>query len=412
MTTTRREFLAGGAAAAGAFGMPGLPAGTGDRAFVAIQVEGGWDYLSMLIPADHWAYQQARPNLRIPRWATLPVTSGFDWFWHPSLAAFRALFDRGDLAIIQNIGYPTPDLSHFESIKKWHSGDPTVGSFRSGWLGRYLSQAYLGGSPLPALDVEGYPSPVFAGHRVPAMIDVRSMAFHFDWNSPEDSAMGRLAIEANTAVAELVAQGLARDIGVRANQGIRFAGALQQIGAGYSPRVAYPATELAERLKVAARYISAGAPIQVYHTKTSGFDTHSLQADRGAPQSGQLAQLLLNVAESVRAFLDDMAAWGRGSDVVVYLYSEFGRRVSENGALGTDHGHGGVGFLAGQPVNGGLYGQTPDLAALHRPNESYYIPHDGNTTDFRSVYATVLERWLQVNSAPILGGTFPILGAL
>lgn len=413
MKTTRRGFLASGAATAGAAGLGNLaPAGTADRTFVAIQIEGGWDYLSMLIPADHPAYNEARPNLRIPRSSTLQVTGGWDWYWHPSLAPLRDLFDRGDLAIIENIGYPTPDLSHFESIKKWHAGDPTVGALRSGWLGRYLNTGYSIGSPIPALDVEPYPSPVFAGHRVPALIDVGTLSLQFDWNSPEDSAVGRLAIEANSGLTEILSSGLALDISARANQAIRFSGALRQLGATYSPRASYPGTELAGNLRLAARYIGAGAPIQLYHMKTSGFDTHSLQAQRGAPTAGNLANLLSDVAQAVRAFLDDVAAWGRADDVVVLLYSEFGRRVSENGALGTDHGHGGVAFLAGAPVNGGRYGQTPDLTAIHRPFESYYIPYDSRSTDFRSVYATVLERWLQVASAPILGGSFPILGAL
>jgi len=414
MRTTRRGFLAGSAAAVGAARLPALAPkpGVGDRALVAIQVEGGWDYLSMLVPADHAAYREARPNLKIPRSATLTVQGGFDWYWHPRLAPFRDLFDRGDLAIVENVGYPSPDLSHFQSIKKWHTADPSAGAFHSGWMGRYLGSAYNGYSPLPALDIEPYVSPVFASYRVPAVLDAGSLSLSFDWNSPEDSAVGRLALETSTAYTELVGTGLLREVAAQQVHAQRFANALREMGRSYSPRASYPSTGLASGLKLAARYLSAGVPIQLFHLKTSGFDTHSLQAVRGDTARGQFADLIGELAAAVKAFLDDVNSWGRGSDVVVMLYSEFGRRVSENGAMGTDHGHGSVMFLGGQPVNGGRYGQTPDLASIHRPNESYYIPFDGRSTDFRRVYATVLERWIQVPSAPILGGTFAPLNAL
>lgn len=424
MSTTRRGFLAGSAAAVGAAKLPAvfptdatlrggaLPAGVGDRCVVAIQVEGGWDYLSMLIPADHWAYQEARPNLKIPRSATLDVEAGWDWYWHPSLRPFRDLYSRGDLAIIENVGYPTPDLSHFESIKKWHAADPTVGSFRNGWMGRYLANAYSGYSPLPALDLEPYPSPVFSGYRVPAVVDAGSLNLNFDWNSPEDSAVGRLALESGAAYTEMATTGLIHEVAALEAHAHRFAGALRELGRGYSPRVGYPNTPLSSELQLAARYLSAGAPIQLFHLKTSGFDTHSLQALRNDTGRGQFATLIGDLSAAVKAFLDDIRAWGRGSDVVVMLYSEFGRRVSENGAMGTDHGHGGVAFLAGEPVNGGRYGQTPDLTAIHRPNESYYLPFDARSTDFRRLYATVLERWFQVASGPVLGGAFAPLNAL
>jgi uncharacterized protein (DUF1501 family) len=405
--------LASGAAAVGSAGLTlPAPAGGGNRVLVVIQVEGGWDYLSMLVPADHPAYQQARPSLRIPRWSTLQVDGSWDWYWHPDLAPFRDLYDRGDLAIIENVGHPGPDLSHFESIKKWHAGDPSATAFRHGWLGRYLSQAYSGPSVLPALDIEPYPSPVFAGARVPAILDADSLRLNFDWNSPEDSAVGRLALEASTALSEIVSTGLTHDVAALTAHAHRFANALRELGRGYGARANYPGTPLSSQLQLAARYISSRAPIHLYHLKTSGFDTHSLQALQSDPVRGQLATLLRDLSAGVKAFLDDVSAWGRGSDVVVVLYSEFGRRVSENGALGTDHGHGNVAFLAGEPVNGGRYGQTPDLNAIHRPGESYYIPFDWRSTDFRSVYATLLERWLQVASGPILGGNFPLLNVL
>lgn len=411
--TTRRGFLAGSAAALGAARLSAQPPrpGSSDRVLVVVQVEGGWDYLSMLVPADHWAYQAARPNLKIPRSRTLTVESGFDWYWHPSLSSLRDLYDRGDLAIIENVGHPNPDLSHFQSIAKWHGADTSGGSFREGWLGRYL-RAHGAASPLPALDIEPYPSPVFAGFRVPAVVNIGSLSLGYDWNSPEDSAVARLVVEASAQVTEYVATGTTRDVAAMTTHAHRFAGALREIGRGYSPRAGYPSTPLASQLQIAARYVSAGAPVSLYHLKTSGFDTHSLQAQRGDTATGAFAVLVRDLSTSIKAFLDDVNAWGRGSDVVVLLYSEFGRRVTENGALGTDHGHGSVMFLAGQSVNGGRYGQTPDLGAIHRPNESYYLPYDGRSTDFRRVYATVLENWFQVPSAPILNGSFAPLGAL
>ncbi len=416
---TRREILGAGIAGTLCGALPGQgksPAGGGglaglDRTLVAIEVAGGWDYLSMLIPTEHPVYQRERPNLKIPRAATLAVDGAWDWRWHPALAPLKAVYDRGDLGIVENVGHPGPDLSHFSSIKKWQAADVSGATFLDGWLGRYLTRTFGPGYG-PGLDIEPYPSPVFAGAMVPALLDVGTLALNFDWSSSEDSAMGRLAIQTNAMVAELLTTGHARAIAARTVQAHRYADYLRTAGASYAPRATYPATELSRDLQLAARLISAAAPIHVMHARTSGFDTHALQADRGDPTRGELATQLGEVAGAVKAFLDDVQAWGRGNNVVVLLYSEFGRRVSENGALGTDHGHGGVAFLAGAPVNGGRYGLTPDLTAIQRPGESFYLPFDARSTDFRRVYATVLERWLQVPSAPILNGTFPLLGAL
>ena len=131
-----------------------------------------------------------------------------------------------------------------------------------------------------------------------------------------------------------------------------------------------------------------------------------------AAETGTLANNLSDVAGSVKAFLDDIKAHGKEKKVVVMLFSEFGRRLGENGSLGTDHGHGGLAFLAGDPVNGGMFGKAPDLTKARTPYNKYYIPFDGLSTDFRSMYATVIERWFGVPSGPILGGSFPLLGAL
>lgn len=415
--SSRREFLGGGAAMLTAAGTGGrsLFGGTGpagnDRTLVAIEIAGGWDYLSMLIPTEHPVYQRERPNLRIPRSATLAVDSTWDWRWHPALAPLKVLFDRGDLAIIENVGHAGPDLSHFSSIKKWQSGDISGAPFMDGWLGRYLTRTFGPGYG-PGLDIEPYPSAVFAGAKVPALLDIGTLALNFDWSSSEDSAVGRLAIETNALVAELLTSGHTQAIAERTVQAHRYAEYLRNLGSSYQPRASYPGTELAGNLQLAAKLVSAAAPIRAMHLRTSGFDTHSLQAEAWDPARGELATRLGDLATAVRAFLDDVRAWGRGANVVVMLYSEFGRRVTENGALGTDHGHGGVAFLAGEPVHGGRYGQTPDLTAIQRPGESFYLPFDARSTDFRRIYATVLENWLQVPSAPILNGTFAPLGAL
>ncbi len=420
MTTSRRDFLVSGAVAGAA--SPLLSArlapswlqakGKSLKKLVVIQIRGGWDYLNFIIQANHPVYQAARPNLRIAQANTLPIQAGLDYYWHPALQPFKDLYDRGDLAIINNIGYPNPDLSHFESEKKWYAGDPSISVLQDGWLARYLDLGYSGTFGIPAINVESSLNPAFSGARVPVLTNINQFAFQYDPGTAADNQLEAALLRSNALLLrdpsnpdlQLVAQGVVDAVDASAQ--------LQSVGSGYVPAVTYPAGGLSDALRLAARYIIYNLPTETYYTSTGGYDTHANEVVAAAPHTGTLANLLATLAGSIKAFLDDLAAQGHGNDAVVMVFSEFSRRVGENGSLGTDHGHGGVAFLAGQPVNAGVYGNFPDLSLATTPYNNYYVPFNGLSTDFRSLYATVIERVLGTAHAPILGGTFPLLGAL
>ncbi len=416
MTTSRRQFLAAGAAAGAA--IPFLRPGqawlhgaprTPGRTLVIVQARGAWDYLNMIVPATHPNYIAGRPNLRIPQGSCLTLRAGASYWWAPAMQPFKDLYDRGDLAIVHNIGYPQPNLSHFESEKKWYAGNPAVSVLQRGWLARWLDN-FTGTAQVPAVDIESRLNGAFSGQRVPVMTSTEGFRFAADPGTPNDNTLELQLLASNAAVLRptadpylsYVAGGIA---GAAADSVL-----IQQAAASYVPGATYPTGALGDRLQLAASLITGGLGAELIVVDTGGFDTHANEAVSGAPHTGNLANLLANLTGAVKAFCDDMIAHARGQDVVVMAFSEFGRRVYQNGSLGTEHGHGGVAFLAGQPVIGGEIGTFPDLAAATSPQ--YYIPFSASSTDFRSLYATVLDRWLGVPHATVLGGTFPLLNAL
>ena len=428
----RRRFLKGSAGAAAAvpvLGGPlaGLPLASpleatggasaaggavSDPVLVVIEARGGWDYLSMLPPVDSWEYQVSRPHLKLSRWNTLELESGSSTRWHRELKSFKDLYDRGDLAIIQNVGSPNGDLSHFVSETRLRAADPWANSVRTGWLANYLTKAYTGGYPVPAIDVGYQQSESFEGAPVPIIANPDSLKLDFDFGTPHDSGIEKILLEVNAMMGTMRPASLVKECADRSLRAIREGQAFEYVGRNYTPQRTYPLGELSERLKVVARYVTSGLQTRVYHVSTTGFDTHAQQATLSKPHEGELARQLKNFSDTVKAFLEDVDSHGHGQRVVVMMVSEFGRRVTENGSIGTDHGHGGVAFLAGKPVNRGRYGQEPDLRSIHRQNQSYFIPWDGRSTDFRSIYATVLEKWLGVQHQLVLGQRFPMLGAL
>jgi len=426
MNTTRRTFLTTGLSAGAAVPFLGAKpswleaasaasaGGPEDYILVVVQAAGGWDGVNMLAEVDHPNYVAARPSLALPKSKVLTLQSGASHYWHPALQGFKTLFDDGDLAVIENIGYPQPNLSHFTSEKKWYAGDASVGSASTGWLSHYLDKGYPGSFDIPAIDLETRLNGSFLGSRVPVFRRIGDYRFEFDANyyAQLDNGLQLKTLVDNGTVIRSTGDSNLQFVADSTVDAVQDSALLQSVGSSYSPRGAYLTSNLGATLQIVARYITGGLQTQVYYTSTGGFDNHANEVISGAPETGAMATRLLDVAGNVKAFIDDMKAHGKGQKVVVMVYSEFGRRVGENGALGTDHGHGGIAFLAGQPVNGGRYGTPPDLNAATTPYNRYYIPHDSNSTDFRSMYATVLEKWFGVNHTTILNGTYPLLGAL
>jgi len=391
MQPTRRRFLVRGvqlAALAPLAGrVPSLAArGTArsgsaaDRVLVVIQLTGGNDGLNTVVPHRQDGYYRARPTLALARSSLAPLDD--DHGLHPALAPLRPLYDAGQLAVVQGAGPPAPDRSHFHSLRVWHTADPEDPSGDVGWLGRLADQlAARHPADLCALHVGSGDLPLSLwsrGFRVPTVRD------------PRGFRLRELAPAVERARDELLARGggsadlaFLRD----AARSAYATAARMEVLAERSSPVDYPSTTLARELALVARLVRGGFGTRIFHLELGGFDTHARQAPVHAALLGELSGALA-------AFLADLTADGLDRRVACLAFSEFGRRVRENGSRGTDHGAGAPLLVAGGSVRGGLRGTAPDLERLVEGD----VPA---TTDFRSVYAALETEWLRL--APSTG---------
>jgi uncharacterized protein (DUF1501 family) len=366
------------------------------RTLVVIELAGGNDGLNTVIPYADEAYYRARPALGIKREAAHAITP--ELALHPALSPVAELYRAGRVAIVQGVGYPNPNYSHFRAMEIIKSAVPEHYE-AVGWLGRYLDLAAgefdtefpavrVGNAVDHAVRAEQLRFPVIAGANAYAIqTDPR-------YNGDRTNRLNAFAAlntgdEHGRAMLPLI-QDTAQAAYVSARE-------LADMVSAYQTPVAYPERNgLAQGLKLLAEVIAAGVGTQVGYITIGGFDTH-------ANQQGQHQTLLGEYAAAVRAFYDDLVAHGVDDQVIILTTSEFGRRVAENGSGGTDHGSAESWFLTGTPVKGGTYGRYPSLTDLDNGNFKF-------TTDFRSVYATLLEEWLQGDATAVLGGNWDTLG--
>ena len=407
---TRREFLKQGMAVVSlGVAVPGVfaraaaaaaaerSAGTG-RTLVVVQLAGGLDGLNTVVPYADPAYRDVRAYLAMGEEDLLPLADGFAL--HPALGGFKQLFDEGKLAVVQGAGYPDPSFSHFKAMDIWQSADPEgVGS--TGWLGRYFDGIVdQDGHPLAGLSVgRGLPS-AFEAERatLPSVSSIES--FTLQPVTPRAEArqaslvsMYDLYRPTGTPFAALLDTTL--------DSAIASSAALNAAHEVYEPGVTYPESSLASGLRLLAELIDSQGgvtPLRVGHVTLGGFDTHTQQETR-------LEALLQELGDALAAFWADVSAHGHGGEVVVMTWSEFGRRVKGNAQDGTDHGAVGPMFLVGDAVRGGLHGEPPSLSNLDNGNLRYSV-------DFRSVYAALLERWLEAPADAILGRHFEPLDVI
>jgi uncharacterized protein (DUF1501 family) len=372
----------------------------GAKTLIVVEMAGGNDGLNAVIPYAEDAYYQARPTLAVRRGDALVLSDRVAL--HPSMARFKELWDRNRLAVVQGVGYPNFNLSHFRAMEIYRSGD--TGAYTGvGWLGRYLDSivAQAENVPFTAL-VAGQPgvNPAVSGQLFdpPAVTNAAAYQIATDGRYGGDRANRLNAFTAlnSTGADNRAMLPLLEDTADAAYASSRE---LQELVRGYSTAVEYPTTDIGNSLKLMAQVATADVGLQVGYVTKGGFDTHAGQANM---QNGQPA-LLRQVTEAIGAFLADIEAHGMADRVIVFVWSEFGRRVEENGSAGTDHGSAQPMFIAGTPVKGGLYGGLPSLIDLDNKNLKM-------TTDFRSVYATLLENWLRADADRILKGSYPNLG--
>ncbi len=373
--------------------LAGLPGGS-DRVLVLINFQGGNDGLNTVVPFGLPDYYRYRPTLGVPPNDVLRIdqTVGLN----PVLAPFKKLYDAGQVAIVQGVGYPQPDHSHFRSTEIWQTAAPTKYE-PTGWLGRYLDEAGLPKQNLfNAVALSNVlPEALIAKQTdVPAIDALRGYGLRSDRSSADREAFHEFVRDTTVPFrSPFLAQ-----VAQIEDHAQRGAEELPKLIAGYQPQATYPATALGRSLALAAQIVGSKLGTRVIYVQHGSFDTHTTQKQTQE-------RLLADFANSIGAFYQDLAAHGSDKRVLAMTFSEFGRRVGENASRGTDHGEAAPVFLVGGGVKGGLYGQHPDLARLNMGNLAY-------TTDFRTVYATVLERWLGRPSAAIVGGTFSQLPLL
>lgn len=354
-----------------------------DRVLVLIQLFGGNDGLNTIIPVENDLYYRARPTLAMPKHLATSFTS--DLYMHPSMAPLKSMYQEGQMALVQNVGYPAPDLSHFRSTDIWLTGSDADSYLTTGWMGRYLQETHPNFEDEPpafplAVQIGGLASMLFQGNG-------RNMGMSL--TSPE--VFERLAEEGSLYDAQAVPDAAyGREISFMrtvANDSFRYAQAIQDASNVGANSTEYPSNELGENLAVVARLIKGNLGARIYHVSLGGFDTHAEQRNAQSVREGAHADLLRFLAESVTAFQEDLNAEGYDERVLTMTFSEFGRRVEENGSQGTDHGTAAPLFVFGPSVNGGVFGSTPVLDDL---DEAGNMKFD---LDFRSLYATVLQDW-------------------
>ena len=390
-------------------------ASTNDRVLVIIQLHGGNDGLNTIIPMDQYSrYYHLRPNIAISDRgkrsyvkldSTLPVEDQVGL--HPDMIAVKEMYDKGQVAVVQGVGYENINGSHFRSRDIWYMGGGYGDQFDSGWVGRYLNhlypeypEAYPSRDMPDPLGIEVGNSVSLAFHRangIPAAISISNPNQFYDLvtgvgvDPPESVANTHYGKELRWIL----------DIEEKSNQ---YAGRLKELyeRGNNSSEVIYPEkypynapiertqNPLSAQLRMIARLMSGGSQTKVFVARIGGFDTHASQVESYDPSMGSHAALLYHLSESVKAFQDDLKALSLDHRVMTVTMSEFGRRAASNGSYGTDHGTTAPMFVFGSGVNPGVIGTNPDLDNLRHNN----LPEQH---DYRQVYGTILQDWLEAS---------------
>ncbi len=427
MTNTRRDFIRNGLTfvslgmtAPASLARAAAEAGSGaERAqsnggniLVVLQMFGGNDGLNTVIPYTDPLYYSNRPTIGLHKADILPISDKIGL--HPNMKPFQDLYKKGRLAIVQGVGYPNPNLSHFRSTEIWQTADPVSTVVQEGWLGRYFDDyGHIRTNPLDGINIGGeLPKTLYSDYG--SVVSMQNpAAFRLQPLYPyEQSAEVQAFLSLySKGTAARNAKDLVKRIGMDAytsSEKIQKALTTEQDNSptpgtayGQSLEVSYPAaangrpSALADSLHTIVKLIAADMGTRIFYVSTGGYDTH-------ANQRPTQDKLLADLAASIAAFFGELEQKGLADKVTLLTFSEFGRRVQENASAGTDHGTASSLFVVGGSVKGGLYGEYPALDDLNMGNFKF-------TTDFREVYATMLDKWLKVSSAKILEGSFNTL---
>ncbi len=365
---------------------------------VVIQLSGGLDFMNTLIPYQNGIIRDARPALSLPMEDTLPLDN--DLAWHPAAKALKELYDAGNVAVVQGVGWehlggPGADRSHFRATDIWHTCDSAkIGT--EGWLAKLIREFDpLSENPVTAVNFGlGLPRALAAsGVTVTSIGNLDKFGLMTDIEQEEERAedidiFKRLYTPGlgNGMVQDYLAQ--------TGTSVLKSADMLADAPTQYSSDVEYASNPIAEALRDVVRVHTAGLGTRIFYTQHQGYDHHS-------GEGILFPKLVTELTEAISDFMQDLRNHDASEEVTILVFTEFGRRIRDNGS-GTDHGSGGGCYLIGDGVEGGLYGEYPSL----EPKDWLYGEDLQHTIDFRSVYTTVLEQWMAVDANPIVGGNF------
>lgn len=396
MLIKRRDFLKTGSLATAslllprflkAVDAPGILPAKG-RNLVVIQLSGGNDGLNTVIPVRNDIYYRERPRLGIKRDAALALTD--EAGLHPSLTGLKGLWDSGHMAVLNSVGYPNPDRSHFRSMDIWHSASPANEYWQTGWLGRFLD-AQCAGRPSAALELDDTLSLVMKGETTKGLAIQDAKKLYESTRSPffADYVAAKGKIANDDAPVDYLYKTM--------TETLSSAQYLYDRSRQKPSSANYPSTGLGKDLKTISSLILADTDTAVYYVSLGSFDTH-------INQEAQQKRLFQELNDALSVFAQDLKSNGKWDEVLVATFSEFGRRVAQNASSGTDHGTANhMMFFGGGLRQKGMLNAMPDLLDLDEGDLKFQV-------DFRQVYATLLKNWLQADAERILGDGFAVLG--
>jgi uncharacterized protein (DUF1501 family) len=391
--TNRRQFLAGGVTILGGLALPlrrtrfGGATSEPPRTLVLVELSGGNDGLNTVVPFREKVYAEARPRIALPEKQLLKIAE--DRALHPDLKSLQYLFQSKQLAIVEGCGYPSPNRSHFSSQDIWYTGRAQGKASGDGWAGRLVAELFPEERRVPHAIHIGSTAPyVLHSSTHPVVYLEIPSAYRWAQNGPAIGALaGAKDMQGPEDPAEKI-RAVAKSADVSSVE-------IRRAVAQYRPRLEYPAATLGEDLRTVAALLQADIGARVLSVTQTGYDTHDDELDRHGT-------LMRELDASLATFFEDVRNTPAGQRTVVVVYSEFGRRVADNASMGTDHGTAAPMFVLGTSVKGGLYGKHPSLEALDQGD----LVH---TTDFRSVFGTIVESWLGADPARVLGAKYPTL---
>ncbi|HWV69635.1 DUF1501 domain-containing protein [Chitinophaga sp.] len=363
-----------------------------DHVLVMIQMTGGNDGLNMVIPLDIYGkYQAARSNIAIQEGKVLRLDNYTKSGLHPAMTGIQKLYNDGKVSIVQSVGYPSPNFSHFRATDIWLTGSNSNEVLTTGWAGRYLDTQYEGfpdgypndKAPDPlAVQIGSIVSPAFQGPYASMGIAITSATDFYNLIDGVTDPVPNTKWGKELEYIRLIAK-----------QTNSYEKAITAAAKKVTSQGAYPANNsLAEQLKIVARLVAGGLKTKLYMVSTGGFDTHANQTEGGDTSKGGHANLLGGVSDAIKAFMDDLKGLHASRRVVGMTFSEFGRRIKSNYSMGTDHGAAAPIIIFGDYVNQGVLGNSPAL-----PDASSVIDNIPMQYDFRSIYASILEQWFCVD---------------